>query len=83
MLRGAFESSVMKSVAYFNFKVTPEGTPITIAAPIVLLWETFFSQPYSTIAPKEPNLQKKITIYKRQHKIKYLCIPLIFNVWNQ
>lgn len=48
-----------KKITHFIFKVTPDGTPITIAAPTVLLSEIFLSQLYSTIAPKVPNLGEK------------------------
>jgi len=42
---------------YRSLSVTPLGTPTAIEAFKLLNWVIFFSQPYSTSAPYELNLQ--------------------------
>lgn len=47
------------STAYLILRWTPEGMPMTIVAPKLLNCVIFFSKPYSTTPPVNPNLECK------------------------
>lgn len=53
---------------YLILRWTPVGTPSANDAEMELFWETFFSAPYSRIAPKVPALGRK----KKKNKVHFL-----------